>query len=259
MVISLQLMRPELFSIGPFTVHTFGLMMALGFIAAGIVSYYGFKRKGLDEEKVYWLVIAAAVGGLLGSKLHYILLHPESLRENPFATVFSGAGLVWYGGLIGGLIAGIATIFILRLPLAKVLDAAAPAMAIGYAFGRMGCFLNGDDYGRPSTLPWAMEFPDGSPPTPAGVAVQPTQLYEAGASLLIFLALLWLWPRLKRDWELFCAYLVMAGTERFLVEFVRATEGRQGQLQQQLLALGTAMVAAVALIWIHTRPEPEVR
>jgi phosphatidylglycerol:prolipoprotein diacylglycerol transferase len=249
-------MRPELFSIGPITVHTFGLMMALGFIAAGVTSYYGFKRKGLDAEKVYWLVIAAAVGGLLGSKLHYIILHLDQLKGDPLSTAFSGAGLVWYGGLIGGMLAGFITILILKLPLAKVLDAAAPAVAIGYAFGRMGCFLNGDDYGRPSSLPWAMEFPEGSPPTAPGVAVQPTQLYESFSSLLIFLVLLWLWPRLKRDWELFCAYLAMAGTERFLVEFVRATEGRQGQTQQQLLALGTAIVAGLVLIWIHTRPEP---
>ncbi len=247
-------MYPELFTIGPFTIHSFGLMMAFGFIAAGITAYFGFKRKGLNPEHVYWLTIAAAIGGLLGSKLHYLLLHLDDLGDDPLTNAFSGAGLVWYGGLIGGLGAAIIMMIILRLPWAKVLDASAPAIAIGYAFGRMGCLLNGDDYGMTSTLPWAMEFPDGSPPTLPGIAVQPTQLYEVGASILIFFALLYLWPRLKRDWELFLAYLVMAGAERFLVEFVRFERG--GQTQQQQLALGTAIVAAILLAWVHARPEP---
>lgn len=248
-------MYPELFSIGPFTFHSFGLMMALGFLAAGITTYFGFKRKGLNPDYVFWITIAAAVGGLLGSKIHYLLLHMDDISDNPLASAFSGAGLVWYGGLIGGLIGGLSVVLIARLPLGKALDAAAPAIAIGYAFGRMGCFLNGDDYGQPSTLPWAMGFPDGSPATPTGLTVQPTQLYEVVASILIFLLLLYLWPRLKRDWEIFLAYLVMAGTERFLVEFVRFD--RSGQTQQQLLAIITAVVAAVLLVWVHTRPEPD--
>ena len=245
-------MYPELLIIGPFTFHSFGMMMALGFVAAGITTYYGFKRKGLNPEYVYWMTIAAAIGGLLGSKIHYLLLHLDRLRENPLASAFSGAGLVWYGGLIGGTLAVLLVVLIVKLPPGKTADALAPAIAIGYAFGRMGCFLNGDDYGLPSTLPWAMGFPDGSPPTPAGLTVQPAQLYEVGASLLIFFALLYLWPRLKRDWELFLVYLVMAGSERFLVEFVRFD--RPGQTQQQLLAIATALIAALALAWIHMRP-----
>jgi phosphatidylglycerol:prolipoprotein diacylglycerol transferase len=246
-------MYPELFSIGPFTVHTFGLMMALGFVAAAVVSHFEFKRKGLDPERIYWLTIAAAVGGLLGSKIHYLLLHIDELKGDPLASAFSGAGLVWYGGFIGGIAVALVVMSLYRMPWAKVLDAAAPAMAIGYAFGRLGCFLNGDDYGRPSTLPWAMEFPKGSPPTYPGVAVQPTQLYESLASLVIFAILLWLRLRFKRDWAMLCAYLVMAGLERFLVEFVRFQ--REGQLQQQYLALATAIVSAAALVWLLRRPQ----
>ncbi len=246
-------MYPELLTIGPFTFHSFGLMMALGFVAAGVTTYYGFKRKGLNPEYVYWMTIAAAVGGLLGSKIHYLLLHLDRLQDNPMTTAFSGAGLVWYGGLIGGTLGVLLVVLIVKLPLGRTADAVAPAIAIGYAFGRMGCFLNGDDYGRPSTLPWAMEFPQGSPPTPEGLTVHPAQLYEAGASLLIFFVLLYLWPRLRRDWELFLAYLVMAGFERFLVEFVRFD--RIGQTQQQLLALATTLAAALALAWVHRRPE----
>jgi phosphatidylglycerol:prolipoprotein diacylglycerol transferase len=244
-------MYPD-FPIGPLTIHTFGLMMALGFAAAGTVAYFEFKRKGLNPEHVYWLTIASAVGGLIGSKIHYLLLHLDELKEDPLASAFSGAGLVWYGGLIGGVIAAILVVTIYRLPWGKVLDACSPAMAIGYAFGRMGCFFNGDDYGRSSDLPWAMEFREGSPPTPAGVRVQPTQLYESISSLLIFFIVMSLRKRLKRDWALACVYLIMAGGERFLVEFVRAQRG--GQVQQQVLALGTALVAGAALIWVQTRP-----
>ncbi len=253
-------MYPEFPSIGPFTVHTFGLMMALGFVAAGIVAYFEFKRKGLDPEKIYWLVIAAAVGGLLGSKVNYILLNLSALKTDPASTIFSGGGLVWYGGLIGGVAVALLAIKFYHLPWGKVFDAGAPAMAIGYAFGRMGCFLNGDDYGRPSTLPWAVQFPKGSPPTPPGVSVQPTELYEAFSSLVILGILIWLRRYLKRDWAMILVYLVLAGTERFLVEFVRFHNGempgvtRQGQWQQQYLALATAVVAAAALVWVQKRP-----
>jgi phosphatidylglycerol:prolipoprotein diacylglycerol transferase len=251
-------MYPELFSIGPFTIHTFGLMMALGFVAAAISAYFEFKRKGMNPEHVYWLTLAAAFGGLMGSKIHYLLLHMDEMRADPLATAFSGAGLVWYGGLIGGLLAAVIVCRLYKISIPMVLDAGAPAIAIGYAFGRMGCFLNGDDYGRPSTLPWAMQFPDGSPPTPPGVSVQPTQLYESFSALLIFAILMYLRPRLTSNWAMFCAFLVMAGIERFLVEFVRyhgefAGIPREGQLQQQLLALGTAIVAGIVLYRIQRR------
>lgn len=252
-------MYPELFSIGPFTIHTFGLMMALGFVSAGIVAHFEFKRKGMNPEYVYWLTLGAAVGGLLGSKIHYLLLHLDELGDDPLASAFSGAGLVWYGGFIGGFLAAVVLCRLFKLSIPMVLDAGAPSMALGYAFGRMGCFLNGDDYGMPSTLPWAMEFPEGSPATPAGVSVQPTQLYESFAALAMFFILLYLRPRLKSNWAMFCAFLVMAGVERFLVEFVRFHTGdlpgvvRDGQLQQQLLALVTAIVAGIVLYRIQKR------
>lgn len=247
-------MYPD-FSIGPLTFHTFGLMMALGFVAASIAVYYELKRKGLNPEVVYWIAIAVAAGGLIGSKIHYLLLHLDDLKGDPLSSAFSGAGLVWYGGFIGGLVAAIIVIRLYRLPWGKAFDAGALGLAIGYAFGRMGCFLNGDDYGKPSDLPWAMEFPDGSPPTPFGIRVQPTQLYESFSSLFIFAVLMFARKKLKRDWAIACLYLTLAGLERFLVEFVRAS--RTGQSQQQILALATALVAGAAFIWIQTRPSPE--
>lgn len=250
-------MYPELFSIGPFTIHSFGLMMALGFLSAGIVAFREFKRRSMNPEHVYWLTLASAMGGLLGSKIHYLLLHLDELKDNPLAGAFSGAGLVWYGGFIGGLLAATGVCRLYRISLADVLDAGAPAIGLGYFFGRMGCFFNGDDYGKASSLPWAMEFPNGSPPTLPGVAVQPTQLYEAFSGLLIFAVLMYLRPYLKGKWEMFLAFLVMAGFERFLVEFVRFN--REGQLQQQYLALTTAIVAGTLLVWLRTRKQQPVK
>ncbi|MHB1390164.1 MAG: prolipoprotein diacylglyceryl transferase [Thermoleophilia bacterium] len=244
-------MYPELVSIGPFTVHSFGLMMALAFVVAGATVYHEFRRKGMDPENVYWLTLAAAVGGLLGSKIHYLLLHLDEIKGDPLSSAFSGAGLVWYGGFIGGLLAGLLVGKLFRLDLARALDACAPGMAIGYAVGRMGCFLNGDDYGIPSTLPWAMGFPDGAPPTPAGLTVQPTQLYESFSGVVIFLVLWYLRPRLQARGSMFAAFLMMAGVERFLVEFVRAQ--RPGQVQQQVLALGMAVIAATVMVIMRRR------
>ncbi len=253
------------FSIGPVTVHSFGLMMALAFVAAGIVAHREFKHRGLNPESIYWLTIAAAAGGLLGAKINYVLLNLNLLRSDTLGTLVGGEGLVWYGGFIGGAVAGLAVISLYRLPWAKVLDAAVPAMAIGYAVGRIGCFLNGDDYGRPSTLPWAVRFPKGSPPTPPGVSVQPTELYETFSSLVIFGIVLYMRRWLKRDWALVCFYLVLAGLERFLVEFVRFHNGempgvtRQGQAQQQYGALAMAIAAGAALIWVQWRPQRQAR
>lgn len=244
-------MYPELISIGPFTVHSFGLMMALAFVAAGIVVHHEFKRKGLNPEHVYWLTLAAAVGGLVGSKIHYLLIHRDELGSDPLASAFSGAGLVWYGGLIGGIIAVWAGSRLYRIPTGLVADACAPALAIGYAFGRIGCFLNGDDYGKLSDLSWAMGFPHGAPPTLPGTTVQPTQLYESFSGFLIFTVLIFLRKHLMAKWSVFCAFLIMAGTERFLVEYVRFN--RDGQMQQQILAIITASVAGVALFIIEKR------
>lgn len=227
-------------------------MMSLGFLTAGTVAWFQYRRRGLNPDAVYWLAILAAVGGILGAKIHYLIIHFSEM-ESPWDWAFSGAGLVWYGGFIGGAVAVLIGIRLYRLPWGKALDGLAPSMAIGYTFGRLGCFLNGDDYGRSSSLPWAMEFPEGSPRTPPGEAVQPTQLYEAGASLFIFFILLYLSPRLRRPGMLACTYFILAGIERFLVEFVRME--RPGQLQQQVLAVATTVVA-VAVFMRLRRSEP---
>jgi phosphatidylglycerol---prolipoprotein diacylglyceryl transferase len=240
-------MYPELFSIGPLTIHSFGVMMALAFVTAGVVVSWRVRRQGIDPQITYSMVIAAIVGGLLGAKVHYLILHPDQFSQ----AAFSGEGLVWYGGLIGGALAVILVTWRSRYRTAVIADAVAPALAAAYAVGRMGCFLNGDDYGRPSGLPWAMAFPKGDPPTTQ--LVHPTQLYEIMGSLVIFAILIWvLAPRLHRAGALMWSYLVLAGVERFLVEFVRTNKpALLGLTQQQWISVALMLVGVAGVGWLY--------
>ena len=245
-------MRPELFTIGPVTLHSFGLMMALAFVTAGVVAAWRFKRAGIDPDMAYGLLIAAIVGGIVGAKVHYLLVHPDEWRT----AAFSGSGLIWYGGMLGG---GLAVWLVAHFSLVRtalLADAIAPGLAAAYAVGRVGCLLNGDDYGVPSGLPWAMSFPKGSPPTTQ--LVHPTQIYEILGSLVILALLLWvLEPRLRNAGSLFWSYLGLAGIERFLVEFVRTnTPVALGLTQAQWMSVGLMVAGALGVWWVESRGAP---
>ena len=242
-------MYPVLFHIGWFTMNSFGLMMALAFIAAGFIAHWQFKKRGIRPDFVYGLLIAAVVGGLLGAKIYYLILHPSEWPGN----LLSGGGLVWFGGLFGAIIAVVIVTLVSKQRLAVVMDAGALAVSVGYAVGRIGCFLNGDDYGLPTKLPWGMSFPNGTPPTT--VRVHPTQLYESAASLVIFAILLWvIAPRFKREGPLIFAYAILAGIERFLVEFIRTNKPvLLGLTQQQWIAIAMIIVGIVFTWFFATR------
>jgi phosphatidylglycerol:prolipoprotein diacylglycerol transferase len=227
---------PLVLRIGSLSVTGFGLMMMLAFIFAGWAIQLELRRRGLDEEFAADVVIGAVLGGLLGAKLWYVALTGES--------PFSRGGFVWYGGFAGGVLGVVFNSWRRRVPIAFTAELVAPALTLGYAIGRVGCFLVGDDYGVPSALPWAVKFPFGLPPTtvanltqfhvafPAGtspsllVAVHPTQVYETTVMLL---ATAWLWKHRAHGhatgW-LFACYLVIAGVERFAIEFLRAKDDR---------------------------------
>ncbi|NLV71390.1 MAG: prolipoprotein diacylglyceryl transferase [Actinobacteria bacterium] len=249
-------MYPELFHIGGFTMNSYGVMMALAFVSAGIVAYWQFKKRGVKPDFIYPLLIATIVGGLLGAKIHYLIIHPEQFPEN----LWSGRGLVWFGGLFGAIAAVIVVTLASKQRLGPIMDSGGPAVAMGYAFGRVGCFLRGCCYGTPTDLPWGMSFPQGVPPTPEGVHVHPTQLYSILASLLIFALLVWvIGPRFKREGPLIFAYAFLAGVERFLVEFIRANQPIVwGLTQQQWIAIGMVVVGIVGMWWFeshgHMRP-----
>ena len=232
-------MFPTLVKIGNFEITTFGLMMFLAFVIGGWVLSRQFKRYGLEEELASSIVVAAALGGIVGAKIYYAILFRD------WHLLFDRAGLVWYGGLIGGFLAASWLVWRHKVDFLKAADATAPALAIGYAIGRIGCFLVGDDYGRPTDAWFGIAFPKGSPPTTAqslrefGVRldpsippdqvlrVHPTQLYESAAALVMFV-ILWRMNREDnhRRGRTAAVFLILLGIERFLVEIVRAKDDR---------------------------------
>lgn len=231
-------MWPTLFRIGSFEVTTFGLMMFLAFVAAGWILAKQFRKYRLDEELASSRVVAAALGGIIGAKIYYALLFRD------WHLLFERAGLVWYGGLIGGFVACSWLVRRANADYLTVADAAAPALSIGYAVGRIGCFLVGDDYGAPTNAWYGVAFPQGAPPTTAAnlrefgaavdasipdyqvLRVHPTQLYETGMALVMFFVLMRLNRRPHRRGLAWGLFLIMLGIERFLVEIVRAKDDR---------------------------------
>lgn len=209
-------MHPVFFRIGSFEVSSFGVLVALGVVLGMVVLRREMARRGLDAARGQDVAVVAVLGGLLGAKLLYVLEHgDEPLRDSLLAR----GGLSWFGGFIGGTLAGIAALRHARLPIVPALAAAAPALALGQAVGRIGCFLVGDDYGRPTSLPWGIAFPRGLPPT--SVPVHPTQLYET-TGLLVVSALLLHWRRRgAADAAVVSRYLALAGGLRLAIEFVR--------------------------------------
>ena len=211
-------MNPEL-HIGGATIQTFGICFALAFIGAGAIIGRRFRELGDPVDWSYELAFSALLGGLVGARLDYIVENWHETSHDLFGSLFSGGGLVWYGGLIGGTIGVVLWAWWRGWLGPRLLDLCAPALAVGYAIGRIGCQLSGDgDYGRPSHLPWAMAYPDGTLPTTR--RVQPTPVYETLA-MGIVAALLWQLRDRYRPGALFALYLVLAGVERLLVEFIR--------------------------------------
>jgi phosphatidylglycerol:prolipoprotein diacylglycerol transferase len=200
-------------------------------------------------------LVAALVGFIIGAKLYFVALEPT------WAGVFSRSGLVFWGGLLGGILASWVVIRRKGIPFLRIADVAGPAIAAGYAVGRTGCWAVGDDYGRPWTGPLAVAFPQGIPPSTAGIlardfgtsvppgldpatvlAVHPTQLYETAMGLTMFFILWRLRDHRHAEGWLFGFYCLLAGVERFIVEFYRAKDDRF------VGPLTTAQVIAFAFI-----------
>jgi phosphatidylglycerol:prolipoprotein diacylglycerol transferase len=230
---------PFIVHLGPLEVTGYGLMLMVAFLMGGWLIARQLRESQLREDYAADIVAAAVIGGIIGAKLWYVVL-----TRDPGA-LFSRGGLVWYGGFLGGAAAVMLNGWRLRVPLRWTMQLAAPALAAAYALGRVGCFLVNDDYGRPTTLPWGVKFPQGLPPSTAGnlhqlfgvpmppgidsstvMAVHPTQLYEVAAMLIVYAIL---WSLRRRGYPvgwLFGLYLILAGVERFLVEIVRAKDDR---------------------------------
>jgi phosphatidylglycerol:prolipoprotein diacylglycerol transferase len=257
---------PFLIHAGAFTFTGYGIMMMLGFLVAGWIYARELGRRGMDTAVAWDTVVFAVVGGLAGSKTYF------AISAGRLSALWSRGGLVWYGGLAGGVVAVFAYMWLKKLPIRVLLDAVAPSLAVGYLLGRVGCFLVNDDYGLPSRLPWAMAFPRGAPPTtarilaeqfhaaiPAGtppdqvLTVHPTQLYEIVLTFAVFWVL-WRWRehRYSPGW-LFGLYLVLSSVERIVAEVFRAKDDRilgavtvAQILSAALILLGIAMMRRLA-------------
>ena len=239
-------MYPEI-HLGPVTIQTFGLMFALAFLAAGALVGRRLKEIGKPVDWAYEMGFAALIGGVVGSRIYFIVQNYETVKHDLFGSLFSGSGLVWYGGAIGGALAVLLWAWYRGFISLSLLDLAAPALAIGYAIGRVGCQLSGDgDYGKPWNGPWAMSYPNGTVPTDR--TVHPAPVYETLA-MGLGAWILWQLRDRFRAGVLFAVYLVYAGAERFLVEFIRRNDHvALGLTAPQLESIG---IMAVGVAWLY--------
>ena len=231
--------HPFAYDIGPLPFTGFGLSVLFAFVIAQIIAQRELTRRGHDPEPVGDLVFAAVIGGLIGAKVYYVFLTGD------ISDLWSRGGFVFWGGLLGGIVAVSAVVVMRGLGFWRIADVAGISIAAAYAVGRTGCWAVGDDYGRPWSSPLAVSFPEGAPPStarnleqlfgipvPAGVppdavlSVHPTQLYEVALGMGMFLILWRLRDHRHAEGWLFGAYCVLAGLERFLIEFVRAKDDR---------------------------------
>ena len=245
-------MYPVILHLGPLTIYSYGLMMAIGFMTAAYLTGREMTRQGLDGELASSMVFWAAFGGLVGARLVALVHDWSGLVNDPIHAIFSGAGFVWYGGLIGGFLAVSWTMHQHKLPWLKTVDCIAPGLVLAHGIGRIGCQLAGDgDWGSETTLPWGMTYPNAIVGWhyPPGVRVHPTPLYECIAYVAIF-AFLWsIRKRPHADGTLFWWYLVLAGTARLLVEFLRLnTPVVLGLTEAQLISLALMAIGGWKLL-----------
>jgi len=231
---------PILFQFGSFTISSFGVMMVIAFLLGNYLLRIDVVAEGYDAIIADDIIFRAAIGGILGAKFYYLIENIPTGQAadningliNIIAGIFTlngeriafgiqnfGAGLVFLGGLVGGMAAVSWYIYHKNLNWFKIADLAAPFLVLGHGIGRIGCFLVGDDYGIPTNLPWAIAFPNGLPPT--NIAVHPTQLYEMSAYFIIFFYLRYRKRNQTFSGEIIFEYLFLGGLSRFMVEFIR--------------------------------------
>jgi phosphatidylglycerol:prolipoprotein diacylglycerol transferase len=247
--------QPEIHILG-ITLQSFGLMLALAFIVCGIAAGQYLKELGRPVDWAYEMVFAALVGGVVGARLWWVGENWSDAKDDLLGSLFSGSGLVFYGGLIGGAVCVLLWAWRRHVLDLTTLDVAAVPLAAGYAIGRIGCQLAGDgDYGKDWDGPWAMAYPHGTVPTTT--PVHPTPIYETLTMGLVAL-LLWRWRHRWRPGTLFALWMVLAGVERFLVEFVRRNPAELlGLTQPQLISVLMIAGGAGFLWWLSRRARPQ--
>jgi phosphatidylglycerol:prolipoprotein diacylglycerol transferase len=225
--ISLGAVHPIAFKLGPLTVHWYGVLVMLGFVAGLWTASRRARRVGVEPDRIYDLGPWLIVGGILGGRILYVISYwREQFAAKPFPEVFmiQHGGLVFYGGLIGATVAAIIYLRWKQLPMWKMGDILAPSIALGSAFGRIGCLMNGCCYGRACDLPWAITFPteNGIPDNGThGLPVHPTEIYDSLLNFSFYLFLAWLFRRKKFDGQVFAVYLMGYAVLRSVVEYFR--------------------------------------
>ncbi len=238
-------MQPEIDILG-LSLKTFGLCFGLAFVVSGAMVARRLQELAKPPDWAYEMVFAALVGGLVGARLYWVLGHTSEVGDDLVGGLFGGSGLVWFGGALGGAAGVLLWAWRKGMLNLLLLDVCAPALAMGYAVGRVGCQVSGDgDYGSPTDLPWGMAYPDGVVPT--NEIVHPTPIYETVSMGLVAWAL-WRARDAFRPGVLFAFYLVFAGTERLLVEFIRRNEPvLAGLTEAQLLSI---VMLGAGLVWL---------
>jgi phosphatidylglycerol:prolipoprotein diacylglycerol transferase len=237
-------------SIGPFTLHTYGFLLAIAFLAGLWVASRQAKRSGLDANRVTDMAVWVLIGGLVGAKLLLVAVDWAYFGRNPreLLSIFQSGG-VFYGGLIGGILVAGWYARRYRLPGWRTADVLAPGVILGQAIGRLGCFSAGCCWGKATQVPWAVTYTDvyaaRAVGTPMDMAVHPSQLYESLAAFLIFFFLLWLAPRRRFHGQVTLAYVALYSLVRFGLEFFRGDPDRGAWLGR---ALSTSQVIAIALL-----------
>jgi len=266
-------MYPELFKIGPFTVYSYGLMLGISFIVASYILTKEYERRKLSANLATEITLIAIIFGIAGSKLFSLLENWDEFLRDPVGMAFSPGGLTFYGGLILATVAIIVWVRRKKIPFLFVADATSPSLAIAYGIGRIGCHLAGDgDYGFPTNLPWGTNYQNGTvPPSvmfrgseiaknyPNGIVPDNTPLHPAPIyEFLIMLVVFWiLWKLRKKDWadgRLFMLYLVLAGLERFFIEFIRLNPRLLfGLSEAQLISLIMIIVGSAGFYYFANK------
>jgi phosphatidylglycerol---prolipoprotein diacylglyceryl transferase len=241
--------------LGPLQIPTFGLMVALALISAAYILQADFDRRGMNAD-AFFMITVAGLCGILGAKLYHIFDSENLAQASISSLVFSRYGFAWFGGFLGGFGAMLWLGWRAKLPMLQFLDACSPAASFGYAIGRIGCFLSGDgDYGKPTSLPWGMSFPNGVVPTTQ--RVHPAPLYE----LIIWCAIgafLWrLGANSMKDpnarGRIFCLYLILTGIARFLVEIIRINPPWILGMSNAQVASVVSVIGGAVLFWYVSR------
>ncbi|MBI2816657.1 MAG: prolipoprotein diacylglyceryl transferase [Acidobacteria bacterium] len=255
-------MFPKIIQIGSFVIPTYGLLVAAGFVAGIVISIRLAQREGLSKEKIYNLGIYLALAGMIGSKLFLLWQDRAYYWDNPrqlFSLSVLQSGGIFYGGLLVAI--GVAVWFAHRnrIRFVKLGDVFAPGVALGHAFGRIGCFSAGCCWGKPTSLPWGVTFEDPYSHeivgVPLGIKIHPTQLYEAVAEALIFVVLYFQYRRKRFDGQILGWYLLLYPTVRFLIEFLRSHEGPGegmfwGRLSDAQAVSIVLIATGVWLLWL---------